>query len=124
MHENECSPRERGWSRVIQDALQGRCMFPARAGVVLGHKNSYDSILHVPRVSRGGPLLKKMPAGDIEYSPHKRVGGSGCGKYSLHRQGWSFAADVFAGTMKMFPAGAGLLFQGTKLRDTSNTHYF
>ncbi len=43
---------------------------------------------------------------------------------SPREQGWSFAADVFAGTMKMFPAGEGLLFQGTKLRDTSNTHYF
>ncbi len=90
-----CSPRERGWSAHRMRRAGARCVFPARAGMVLRTCSLSWSRRCVPRASGDGPDDDAAPLIDALCSPRER--------------GWSDPEMADRAGGGVFPARAGMV---------------
>ena len=89
------SPRKRGWSSNGWQRTWNYDVFPAQAGVILGHSNRLQQQHSFPRASGGDPSYETARQNFCEFSPRKR--------------GWSFYKCRCEGYESVFPAQAGVI---------------
>ena len=89
------SPRERGWSLILQRKRFEDVVLPARAGVVRSLAAPHLFGGRSPRASGGGPRLQPLPLGSNTFSPRER--------------GWSVLRCDAQPGREVLPARAGVV---------------
>ncbi len=95
-----CSPRERGWSPVVQARLRPGGVFPARAGMVRPWPVPATACTGVPRASGDGPQQQSRITRTRPCSPRERG-------WSGHRQRRLQRRQVFPARAGMVPRACG-----------------
>ncbi len=93
--QTECSPRERGWSRGLEQVQYRRRVLPARAGMVPGSPSPRPRCLCAPRASGDGPRDDTTQCGLESCSPRER--------------GWSRTHHTERRLKRVLPARAGMV---------------
>ena len=94
-HVADCSPRTRGWSRVVSDGGGRRLLLPAHAGMVPGRSWPAPRPSPAPRARGDGPRLAGTRRASTSCSPRTR--------------GWSQAILAAGERVQLLPAHAGMV---------------